>query len=773
MTDAQALWDSWTSRIEFDLSSFADPGTLVEVSRSGRSFRAKWTMRGRSREALFSVSHDRGISVSASGRSMRYQEFVAGPDMANLREVAGMIDQLWRSRPRLFVDTRARYEGGADPPAGPAVDMLTTLVQEDPEDATRVVMITGAAGAGKTRVLQELVRRQANRYLRGQTTKLLLYVNAQGRALARLNEALATELQDLKVGLTYHSVTVLTRLGVLTPVIDGFDELLGVSGYDDAFSSLAGFLEKLEGEGQLLASARSVYYEEEFLDRASRVSTIGGQSWSHVPVRVIAWSDDDRKQYLKEWVEAKKLSKSESTRLRKRISSAFRNERESFASKPLFFARMVELLQRNPDFSGSDDLLRSLAHEYLRREQKDKLLDTHAAPLLSKDQFERLFCELAQEMWNQETRELDSRSVREVAEYFVENEDLPDAAKQAIVERMPTLAFLARSEGVSLHAGMSFEHELFFFYFLARSIAMQFMSADADVRVILSRSALPEEVVDRVASELTESGRMRSMEPLQELLDRLAAAGAMEWRRKTQVQENAGFLVLALLRTRVGAPGSRSEIKNCRVRSVVFPGGHLRNVDLTQCFLGDVTVRRTDLTSTRFIDCEARDVMFMEPVVAPASTRLDLRGMEITHVMGLRVRQDNSEETHYNPAFVAKTLKACGVPIRSGRTRPSVPAAHLDLLQRLMRAYSRANPVCKSDPRLEDIFHHSEWRELERLLIEHDIVKEEQRATSGQSKGFLRRRFLPEQIMAGLNGQPGVDMRIRAFWRALTPDSPL
>ena len=162
---------------------------------------------------------------------MRYQEFVAGPDMANLREVAGMIDQSWRSAPRLFVNTRARYEGGADPHTEPAVDMLTTLVQEDSEDATRVVMITGDAGTGKTRVLQELVRRQANRYLRGQTTKLLLYVNAQGRALARLNEALATELQDLKVGLTYHSVSVLTRLGVLAPVIDGFDELLGVSGY--------------------------------------------------------------------------------------------------------------------------------------------------------------------------------------------------------------------------------------------------------------------------------------------------------------------------------------------------------------------------------------------------------------------------------------------------------------------------------------------------------------------------------------------------------------
>ena len=97
-------------------------------------------------------------------------------------------------------------------------------------------------------------------------------MNAQGRPLARLNEALATEPQDLRVGLTYHSVAVLAQLGVLVPVIDGFDELLGVSGYDDAFSTLGRFIEQLNGEGQIIASARSTYYEEEFPERAGRAS---------------------------------------------------------------------------------------------------------------------------------------------------------------------------------------------------------------------------------------------------------------------------------------------------------------------------------------------------------------------------------------------------------------------------------------------------------------------------------------------------------------------
>ena len=79
----------------------------------------------------------------------------------------------------------------------------------------------------KTQILRELAKRQADLFLRGEVTKLLLYVNAQGRSLARLDEALAVALQDLRAGITYHAVPPLTRHDLLVPIIDGFDELFG------------------------------------------------------------------------------------------------------------------------------------------------------------------------------------------------------------------------------------------------------------------------------------------------------------------------------------------------------------------------------------------------------------------------------------------------------------------------------------------------------------------------------------------------------------------
>ena len=755
MTD---YFEYWNERIRRDLASFGDPGASVDVVEgSARTFRAGWTMRGEPREATFSVSPDQGVRVTANGASrVQYRAFVSGPGMADLRHVAQMIRSALKPMP--FVPTRAESAAGPRP----AIDVLSGLLDEE-ADTTRVIMVTGGAGAGKTSVLRELVRQQAEAYLSGRTSRLLLYVNAQGRALARLNEALATELQDLKVGLTYHSVAVLAQLGVLVPVIDGFDELLGVSGYDDAFSSLSEFLEQLHGEGQILASARSTYYEEEFLDRAGRAT--GDQKWSHESVRMLEWSDEDRWHYVDMCIEEKGWPPADAETFHKRVINTFSGQRHAgLASRPLFFTRVVDLLQRGVSFSGSDDLLQTLVREYTSRELSDKLLDRHSRPLMTSAQFGRLMQELAEEMWNQETRELDVASIRFVAEYLVHDAGLPDDVKQVIVERLPTMAFLGRHDASSAGGGIAFEHELFFYYFLAKTIRARLDAKGADLRVILSRSALPEEVADRATQGMSGSDPAGGNR-LRELLDRLSRAAETESRRSAQVRENAGLLVMALLRN-PGDPNAH-DVEDGTIRSVVFPGSHLRNVTLSRCTLIDVTLRRTDLTATQFIECNARDVQLYEPMVSRESTRLELKGLGVDDVAGIRVPA--SQDANYDPAFIADTLRSCGVPLTadSDPRGPAVPKADLRVMERLMRAYRRTNLVCLQDDNLSTLFSDRHWPRIRKRLVEHGIVKEEDRATSGRPKKFLRSRFLPGQIMAGRVGRPDTDPRIRAFWEAL------
>ncbi len=215
MTDPENRQSYWAKRIRSDLASFADPGSTIALQTKGRDIHAAWEMRGTSRHDTFRIASD-GVYKLEGRMKQPYRQFLAGPEMADLRTVAGMIKRA--SPTDLFVSTKARREDGDE---DDAIHLLQNLVADDGQlNATRLIMVTGEAGGGKTRVLRELVRQQARAYLAADSDVLFLYVNAQGRALARLNEALATELQDLRVGLTYHSVANLTRLGLLVPIID-------------------------------------------------------------------------------------------------------------------------------------------------------------------------------------------------------------------------------------------------------------------------------------------------------------------------------------------------------------------------------------------------------------------------------------------------------------------------------------------------------------------------------------------------------------------------
>lgn len=748
----------WTPRIQSDLASFADPGSTVDLQCNGRDIQAVWETRGGIRNDTFRVDRQGGAYKLKGRMKEPYRQFLAGPEMADLRTVATMIQR--GSRRELFVATKARREGDT---RKDAISLLQDLVDDEADlDATRLIMVTGEAGGGKTRILRELVRRQARAYLAAEADVLFLYVNAQGRALARLNEALATELQDLRVGLTYHSVASLARLGLLVPIIDGFDELLGVSGYDDAFSSLMNFLEQLEGEGQLIASARSVYYEEEFRARAGRPAT-ADFSWEEAPVAICDWTEQERRCYVGLVANRKNLSSARRTALERDLERVFSGSNKPLARKPFFLARTSELLLAKHTFDDDDDLLAQLVQGFLQRERQEKLLDRQQVPLLGNDELESLLCELALEMWNQETRELDTRSVREVAEYVLTIREIPESTQQIVLERVLSLALLTRSR---YDRGLAFEHEALFAYFLTHAIVNQYFKEEADLRAVLGRSALPEDVANRIGTALWKE--QESSEHLQHLADALGEAARQNWLRSSQVQQNAGLILLGLIRA---SAETGRDVVDLVVRSVTFPGGHLRGIVCRECSFSDVIFRRTDLADTRFLNCRADDVMMIEPRVSD-KTRLEFQGLDPgDHVQGLRL-VNGSSNVLYDPDEVEREIADRGGPAPEGRNgRIQVDQRRLQLVERLMRAYGRANPVCEEDPRHKTVFSDRNWPAVRDLLLLHGIVTAEKRPTKGRPKRFLRRQYLPAEVMAGLRESVSTPLDIRKFWQDLAKES--
>jgi hypothetical protein len=765
--DLPAFLDYWRERIERDLAPFADPGTQLEIAADKRILTAHWIARGQSQDAVFTLSLEGGVQVSFKGQSVSYKSFLASPDLADLLGLARMI--LQAQQKSLFVPTQARLAEEESSKPQPALDLLSQILENEPPDVTRIVMVTGEAGAGKTRVLQELVKQQADLYQRGRTDRLYLYINAQGRALARFNEALATELQDLRAVLTYHAVSALVRVGVLVPIIDGFDELLGVGGYDDAFSSLTGFIEQLDGQGQIVASARSTYYEQEFVSRSSTVSSLGAQAWTQIPLEVLPWGSEQFSAYVHQYATSRGLAPDEVVALEKRADGVFSGQNEDLRRKPLFVARTVDVILRDPSFSGGENLLRQLVVAYLERERKEKLLDRQGGTLLTTPQLELLFKTLAEEMWNQETRELDRKSVREVAEFVLLTEGLAEGVQRVVIERMPQLAFLVPGER---SGGVAFEHEMFFSYFLALTFQEKLLRDTSAVRVLLSRSVLPVEVALSAVSGIDRETPLAESSNAQTFLDRLAQAGQLDTPRSSQVKENAGLVAATALKQ----AAKSGPLRNLRLWGIVIPGGDLNGVDLHEGRLEKVELRRVDLTKTRFIACKARELAFSEIVVNPHYTRLELAGVDApSEILGLRVREGGLARGVYDPSEVHQILAQCGAMPPPSPTSVStirrIPSKFEHLLEKLARTYRRTNPVCTSDDTLRTLFGDASWPTLENLLVRNGVVTREKRSTKGQPKVFLRRQFLPEELMAGADRAAVVAPQIRAFWDDLESET--
>ena len=270
MTDLAA---AWSSRLVKDLSGFADRATAPTIDSEGNTLRAAWITRGKEQSELFGVGPEGGLHwVSGPTGDDSYADFLASESMADFDQLASAIAQAIQPLPE-FVASEAVVEDGLGRTSSMtatsvAVADLADTARLQVEGRTNLFFLKGDPGAGKTTLLREMTSLQAERYQVGDTRFLLFYVSAQGRELSNLRDAFSGELDDLRAAFTRDAIPALARTGLLVPVIDGFDELLGTAGYSGAFSSLQSLLADLEGLGAVLVSARSAFYDIEFLGRS-------------------------------------------------------------------------------------------------------------------------------------------------------------------------------------------------------------------------------------------------------------------------------------------------------------------------------------------------------------------------------------------------------------------------------------------------------------------------------------------------------------------------
>jgi len=456
---AVAETDVSLATLRGDLAAFGDPGEEVRVERTtGGAVDASWVQNGRRERAQVVRGSQPSLidaRVSFNGSETSYSSFLAGTQMADLKSVARNTAAVLTS-PRAFVAPEGKYEDRRA-----SADSLVDQLARPALGKTAVVFLTADAGDGKTTLLKHLAVERAVSFSTGAEERVWLYVDAQGSRLARLDQALAQALDEVRAPFPYHATESLVRVGAVVLIIDGFDELIGTTGsYDEAYGSLSAFLQRLDGNGAVVAAARSAYYEHEFAARVDRSIGFRTEGWDLRPVRLLDWRLTERTKYLEKEFELQGRT-GEVGRASDALEKVFADPQlQPLAGKPLFVSRIADLVLSGDPLAGGTGPLDRLVSTYVDREV-GKLPSASGPPLLSTSLLRDLLSELAQEMWREEARTLSRTTVRELASLVAELHELEEDAAAVLVERLPYLAFLRVG---SAPGSVAFEHELFFAY---------------------------------------------------------------------------------------------------------------------------------------------------------------------------------------------------------------------------------------------------------------------------------------------------------------------
>ena len=258
-------FDLTVENIKSDIVCFANAKSVNIEKKSSNSIIVRWADRRDSKEAIFYIEDER-VFVEFNSTTLNYRDFIASSYMADMAFAAQRIldvqqcidiipgEAIYKDERRSIYDTINRI-----------VKDMTSLDNEKEIDTTKVLFIKGQAGSGKTIAMKFISRKIAEEYLKDKNDYLLFYIDAQGKSLSRIDEAISYAVSQLSFAFQANAIKALARNSLIIPIIDGFDELIGAGGFSEAFKSLSSLLASLNRNGTIIITGRSTFYDDNVL----------------------------------------------------------------------------------------------------------------------------------------------------------------------------------------------------------------------------------------------------------------------------------------------------------------------------------------------------------------------------------------------------------------------------------------------------------------------------------------------------------------------------
>ena len=659
----ESLLQDLARLLRADLPAFANRRTKVGVEVLGSTIRCSWTQGREPRAEVFILDDDDHFFWLADGEERRsYRAFLRSETMADLDGLAEATQLKYSQLPSLVPpEAVVEHSVGSSEHVEASLETMTALVEarlSNRPGVTTIYFVKGDAGAGKTTLLQQLVRHRASGY-DDHPTFQFLYVSAQGRLLSNLPDALAAETQDLSARFRNDAVAVLARRRLLVPVIDGFDELLGTAGYSDAFSSLQSLLGELHGAGVVIVSARSSFYETEFVQRGQ---AFDASAYDVTPITLQPWSDARLEQYLRVAVEPANIALTLDT-----LRDLGQTDRD-LLHRPFFAARFPGYARERIETGKVLPLLERLVDRYIEREAS-KIVDAGGSPLLSVDGHRQIFEEASEQMWTSGDRRLNTEDLRELTDIIAEQNGVSEANRSQLSTKITSYAGFTLTEA---RDAFVFEHEVYFDHFLSQ--AGKRMVSSGSLPQFLDHGILPGRVVAEIA-------RSATADELLHAIDELSLTASRVNRRL-----NAGALVVA--NARLGG-----NVVGRRVAGLEILGEDLTNCVFERCEFVDCHLADCDFSNAQFPDCSWSQSSFTGLRVTDRVTLL-LSADEIYECVTSVIDPEEGDEV-FDPSRILEILQAAGVVAPSQHPRlddqglgPRARAA-IALLERLNRRFRR------------------------------------------------------------------------------------
>lgn len=604
--------------------------------------------------------------------------------------------------------------------------------------STEVFFLVGQAGLGKTELMMSAAQERAKllEATPDDPRPLYLFVSSTGRTLASLEDAVNSALNITKL-LSSRSARVLCRNGLLVLIVDGFDELLGSSGYENALGSLEPWFRDLGGKGVVVASARSSYYLTQY--RRSLANSTG-LNVEHTLIELQPWSRAEAEKFLRD------MGTPEGT-------ATGLSERDwRLLGIPFFAKAFAAWRQTHSGLQGNQPLFEIVVGQYLDREASKLKDEHHGAPLLDLAELRTLFAEVAEMMLQQRTRELELTELVQCAQMATGIEHL-ELQRPGLTNRLSAICAMAVTTSTSTTKQFSFSHEVMLdcFVTIVLEKTLRRGSDFSGVRRLLG--------LTKIQSDAFEWLTERCPTETAACVRQLAVLGT-----STEVpqalRENVGTWWSMLLRRNHGVPPSPRAV-GLTLETVELLPGNWGTLTLSQC---EVNVLK---------------------IPSHGSHRVSVAGTSIAQLIGNRARRIKETVLDISPNLVG-ALQVDGAWIDGRRSIRSWFAsqgmvqseelAHGDedaldaadyFLGKLEGSHRIQIVVMEQghmpdDERLRWTQHYGApvWLAFLDRLIRHKLAHWEPIQASGQAKV----RLVFDTAPAKLRKREGADSMVGAFW---------